>query len=94
VDGNEHLGYLLGFQHLTVYANGRVAWVEEVFVSRQDRGRGAGQALMNAFEQLAVARDCMLIALASRRTAPFYHALGYEESAVYLRKLLDDQAGK
>jgi hypothetical protein len=31
--------------------------------------------------------------LATRRAAPFYRALGYEESAVYLRKILDDQAG-
>jgi hypothetical protein len=25
--------------------------------------------------------------------APFYRALGYKESAVYFRKILDDQAG-
>jgi hypothetical protein len=29
VDGQERLGYLLGFQHLTVYVNGPVAWVDE-----------------------------------------------------------------
>ena len=29
VDGQERLGYLLGFQHLTFYANGPVAWVDE-----------------------------------------------------------------
>jgi GNAT superfamily N-acetyltransferase len=92
VDGQERLGYLLGFQHLTFYANGRVAWVEEVFVRHQDRGCGAGRALMSAFEQWATARHCVLIALATRRAAPFYRAQGYEESAVYLRKVLDDQA--
>jgi hypothetical protein len=27
VDGPERLGYLLGFEHLTFYANGPVAWV-------------------------------------------------------------------
>ena len=32
VDGEESLGYLLGFWHLTFYANGPVAWVEEIFV--------------------------------------------------------------
>jgi len=31
-----------------------------------------------------------LVALATRRAAPFYQALGYEESATYLRKLLPD----
>jgi GNAT superfamily N-acetyltransferase len=92
VDGPERLGYLLGFEHLTFYANGPVAWVEEVFVRDQDRGRGVGRVLMSAFEQWAAARDCHLVALATRRAAPFYRALGYEESAVYLRKVLDGPA--
>jgi GNAT superfamily N-acetyltransferase len=94
VDGPERLGYLLGFEHLTFYANGPVAWVEEVYVRDQDRGSGAGRILMSAFEQWAAARDCALVALATRRAAPFYRALGYEESAVYFRKLLDDPAGQ
>ena len=92
VDGEERLGYLLGFRHLTFYANGPVAWVEEVFVRGQDRGRGIGRTLMSAFERWAAARDCGLIALATRRAAPFYRALGFEESAVYFRRILDDQA--
>ena len=86
VDGEERLGYLLGFRHLTFYANGPVAWVEEVFVRGQNRGRGIGRALMSAFERWAAARDCGLIALATRRAAPFYRALGFEESAVYFRR--------
>jgi GNAT superfamily N-acetyltransferase len=94
VDGEERLGYLLGFQHLTFYANGPVGWVEEVYVRHQDRGRGVGRALMAAFEQWAAARGCTLIALATRRAAPFYRALGYEESAAYFRKVLDRQTAE
>jgi len=82
------LGYLLGFEHLTFYANGRVAWAEEVFVRGDLRGRGIGRALMTAFEDWAQRRGCVLVALATRRAAPFYRALGYQESAAYLRKLL------
>jgi GNAT superfamily N-acetyltransferase len=93
VDGEVRLGYLLGFRHLTFYANGPVGWVEEVFVRGQDRARGVGRALMSAFERWAAVRDCALVALATRRAAPFYRALGYEESAVYFRKIVDDQAG-
>ena len=85
------VGYLLGFEHLTFYANGRVAWVEEVYVRGGLRGRGIGRALMTAFEQWARERDCALVALATRRAAPFYHALGYQDSAAYLRKLLHEQ---
>ena len=90
--GNGAAGYLLGFRHLTFYANGPVAWVEEVVVSGQDRGRGIGQALMNAFEEWSVAQGCALVALATRRAAPFYLSLGYEESATYFRKVLTGQA--
>jgi GNAT superfamily N-acetyltransferase len=88
VDGSEAAGYLLGFRHLTFYAGGPVAWVEEVVVRRGDRGRGAGRALTGAFEGWAAAAGCALVALATRRAAPFYLALGYEESAAYFRKVL------
>jgi GNAT superfamily N-acetyltransferase len=94
VQGKERLGYLLGFRHLTFYANGPAAWVEEVFVRRKERGRGIGRALVTAFEHWAAARGCGLIALATRRAAPFYRALEYEESAVYFRKVLEDQASE
>jgi len=85
-------GYLLGFRHLTFYANGPVAWVEEVVVRGRDRGQGTGRALMAAFEDWAAAEGCALVALATRRAAPFYLALGYEESAAYFRKVLVSQA--
>jgi GNAT superfamily N-acetyltransferase len=87
-DGAESVGYLLGFRHLTFYANGPVAWVEEIVVRERDRGRGIGAALMKAFEGWAAAEGCALVALATRRAAPFYLAQGYEESAIYFRKVL------
>ena len=90
--GEDQVGYLLGFEHLTFYANGRVAWVEEVFVRDGLRGQGIGRALMTGFERWARERGCALVALATRRAAPFYHALGYEDSATYLRKLLHERA--
>ncbi len=89
VAGEECVGYLLGFAHLTFYANGPVGWVEEVLVRQEHRGHGSGRALMSAFEAWARERGCALVALATRRAAPFYLALGYEESAAYFRKLLD-----
>jgi GNAT superfamily N-acetyltransferase len=87
------VGYLLGFQHPAFFANGPVAWVEEVLVRPEYRGRGAGRALMTAFEQHAVGQGCRLAALATRRAAAFYQALGYQESAVYFRKVLGDTSG-
>jgi GNAT superfamily N-acetyltransferase len=93
VNDGETLGYLLGFRYLTFYANGPVAWVEEIVVRSGERGRGTGAALMSAFERWAAAEGCALVALATRRAAPFYRALAYEESAIYFRKLLDGAAG-
>jgi GNAT superfamily N-acetyltransferase len=82
------VGYVLGFEHYTFFANGRVAWVEEITVREALRRRGIGQLLMQEFEAWAVARDCKLVGLATRRAAAFYRALGYEDSATYFRKLL------
>ena len=90
VSGRVGVGYLLGFRHLTFYANGAVGWVEEIVVRDQDRGRGIGRLLVGAFERWAAAQDCALVALATRRAAPFYRALGYEESAAYFRKVLTE----
>jgi GNAT superfamily N-acetyltransferase len=82
------LGYLLGFIHDTFYANGPVAWVEEITVRESSRSGGIGRQLMAAFEAAAAGQDAKLVALATRRAAGFYSALGYEDSAVYFRKLL------
>ena len=43
---------------------------------------------MTRFEAWAAARGCRLVALATRRAAAFYGAIGYEESATYFRKIL------
>ena len=82
------VGYLLGFDHCTLFANGRVAWVEEVTVEESRRRGGIGALLMREFEAWARSRACRLVGLATRRAADFYRALGYEDSAVYYRKLL------
>lgn len=82
------VGYVLGFDHHAFFANGRVAWVEEIMVGERWRRQGIGQLLMQEFERWAAARGNRLVGLATRRAAPFYKALGYEESAVYFRKLL------
>lgn len=81
-------GYLLGFVHDTFFANGAVAWIEEMFVSETARLNGVGLALERHFEVWARARDAKMIALATRRAASFYSAIGYEESAAYFRRFL------
>lgn len=87
-DGGRVVGYVLGFDHHTFYANGRVAWVEEIMVAEDARRRGVGRQLMESFEQWAKSRQAKLIGLATRRAGPFYCALGYDESGSYFRRLL------
>ena len=88
-DGDSDLvGYLLGFRHHTFYAGGPVASVEEILTREDLRGRGIGRALMSAFERWATDSECAVVSLATRRAEAFYLAIGYQNSASYLRKVL------
>lgn len=87
-DGARVGGYLLGFRHLAFFANGPIAWVEEISVHEDLRRQGVGARLMAEFEHRARAGGARLVALATRRAGDFYEAIGYEPSATYFRKLL------
>lgn len=82
------VGYLLASVHPTLFANGPVAWVEEVMVDAQVRRGGAGSALMREAERWAAASGAAYVSLATRRASDFYLALGYEDSAVFFKKRL------
>lgn len=82
------VGYCLAFDHPAFFANGRVTWVEEIMVSPETRLAGVGRQLMAAIENWAASRNSRMVALATRRAANFYEALGYSESATYFRKVL------
>ena len=87
-ESQQLLGYLLGFDHVTFFANGRVSWVEEIAVHEDHRRKRIGEALMLRFEDWARSQESKLVALGTRRAAAFYRDIGYEESAIYFRKLL------
>jgi GNAT superfamily N-acetyltransferase len=82
------VGYLLATSHPAFHANGPVAWVEEVMVAADTRAAGVGRQLMAAAEDWARTRGASYVALATRRAAPFYQALGYEDSATYFKREL------
>ena len=82
------IGYLLGFEHPTLHANGPVTWVDEVAVDERHQRSGVGRRLMAAAEDWARRRGNVMVALATRRAGPFYAALGYEAPATFYRKLL------
>jgi GNAT superfamily N-acetyltransferase len=93
VDGAAR-GYLLGYVHLTLFANGHVAWVEEAMTQHGFRRRGLGRRLLEEFETWARTRDAGYIALATRRAPEFYNALKYESAGTYYRKVLKPGAGE
>ena len=87
VDGRV-VGYVAGFRHVTFYASGYVAWIDEIFVSPDVRERGIGRRLIESFEVWADQQDCKLVGLATGGAAPFYEKLGYASRAGYYKKYL------
>jgi ribosomal protein S18 acetylase RimI-like enzyme len=85
-------GYLLGSDHYAFFANGRVANVEEIYVSPANRQQGIGRKLMRRFEKWAIARGAVQATVCTRRASAFYAALGYEETAVCFRTALKGMA--
>src|ERR1043165_7505128 len=88
VEDSSVIGYLLGYTHVTFWAGADIWWVEELIVEKQSRNQGVGRALMHHFEERARAGGGRIVCLCTRRAADFYRAIGYEESALYFRRLL------
>lgn len=88
VEGDsERVGYLHGLVHPAFHANGTVAWVEELWVDAEHRRAGVARSMMEQFEGWAVNDvGASYVAVATRRAAGFYAAIGYAESAVYFKK--------
>jgi GNAT superfamily N-acetyltransferase len=82
------VGYLTGYRHVTFYAVGYTAWVDEIFVAAHARKMGTGRRLMENFEEWAVQRDCKLVGLATAGASAFYERLGYASKAGYYKKYL------
>jgi GNAT superfamily N-acetyltransferase len=88
------VGYVLASRHGTLFANGAVAWVEELMVHPAVRRQGIGRALMGVVEQWGQAQGAAYVALATRRGDTFYSALGYDASATFYRKPLPRPTGR
>jgi GNAT superfamily N-acetyltransferase len=80
------VGYTLANYHGTLFANGNIAWVEEVMVTDSARLRGVGRTLMEEVEEWAKSVPVSYICLATRRADAFYGRLGYQLSAGFFKK--------
>lgn len=84
----EVVGYASGYKHVSLAVSQPVAFLDEIVVKPELRGRGLGRRLMAAFEEWAGDHHCKVVALATGGAREFYERLGYSSRAGYYKKTL------
>jgi GNAT superfamily N-acetyltransferase len=82
------VGYALGFKLLTLYANGIVVELQELMVDPEHRRQGIGRRLVEAVVEQARVAGAVEVTVPTRRARDFYLPLGFEETALYLKRRL------
>lgn len=82
------IGYALGFQLLTLYANGPIMELQELMIDPQHRSQGLGRALVEAVIEQAKNRHCVEVVVPTRRAKEYYIKLGFIETASYFKRKL------
>jgi GNAT superfamily N-acetyltransferase len=89
VVGAEVVGFASGYMRHTVAASQPVAFLDEIVIKTELRGRKLGSRLMAAFEEWASNRNCKFAVLATGGARGFYEGLGYSTRAGYYKKPLN-----
>ena len=79
------VGYVLAADMPTLFANGPVTELLELYVKPSSRGEGIGRALVAEAVQGATQRGAMEVTAPTRRARDFYLALGFESTAEYFK---------
>lgn len=70
------------------------AWIYDIAIDEEHRGKGYGRALLNGLEQVARERDLDSIALnvfaRNEYARALYERAGYEPTSIHMSKRLDD----
>lgn len=82
------VGYVSGCLRPVLTQGGNAAYIDEIVVQTDMRGKNIGTALMAKFEEWALSEKCSLIGLATGGATRFYELLGYESKAGYFKKKL------
>jgi GNAT superfamily N-acetyltransferase len=92
VDGRV-AGYALAFDLLTLFANGVVTELQELFVTPTQRRRRIGRQLVHTIVDRARARGAVEVTVPTRRAGDFYLRLGFEQTASYFKLRLSEAGG-
>lgn len=95
----EQDGRIVGFCDLLFVPRlnfiGPQAWIPDLVVAEDDRGRGVGAALLARAERVSRDRGCWSIFLSSAnwrtRSHAFYRRAGWDQSGQYFSKSLSDE---
>ncbi len=87
-DGGTLAGYVMAVEFGTLFANGVVVQVEELFVEEAKRGAGTGQELVAAVVEWARQRGAVEVTVPTRRAGAYYEWLGFERTAEYYHAVL------
>ena len=79
------VGYALAADMPTLFANGPVTELLELYVKPSSRREGIGRALVAEAVQGATQRGAMEVTAPTRRARDFYLALGFESTAEYFK---------
>ena len=86
----EVTGYVLATTTPTLFANGPITELLELFVKPAHRNLGIGRRLVQAVLENAKYAGAREVAVPTRRAADFYLKLGFQRTAEYLKRPLAD----
>ena len=79
------VGYILAADSLTLFANGIVTELLELYVEEQERHRAIGRKLVDQAVSRARDRGAVEVTVPTRRAGPFYLELGFELTAEFFK---------
>ena len=82
------VGYAMAVEFGTLFANGSVVQIEELFVEEAKRGAGTGRAMIEAIVRWASSRGAAEVTVPTRRAGAYYERLGFERTAEYYHAAL------
>ena len=87
---NDPVGFISCHGQLLLHHAGMVYEIQELFVEKDQRGKGVGKLLVKAIEEQLTKREYVLLEVATQKwrtdTRRFYNALGYAQTHVKFSK--------